>query len=128
MPIIKCPQTGRFLLQLGMYISDKGYWRYSGGEHRGKYVHRHLMEIAVGRPLRKDEVVHHRDGNRLNLEEHYDGKWNLELMGEREHNAVSAKQFWFLSTFVWPLEKKQWDAYHANVLAEPGGGADVTFP
>jgi len=94
MSIIKCPQTGRFLLQLGMYISDKGYWRYSGGEHRGKYVHRHLMEIAVGRSLRKDE------------------------MGEREHNAVSAKQFWFLSMFVWPLEKKQWDEYHANVLAE----------
>lgn len=111
MATLRCPDTGQFALQAGMYVTAKGYWRYSGGEHRGKYVHRVLVEKQLGRRIRKDEVVHHRDGNRLNFEDHWDGKWNLEVMGEREHNAVSGKQYWFLKEFVWPLEKQQWDDY-----------------
>jgi hypothetical protein len=128
MPVLRCPDTGKFLLQLGMYITAKGYYRYSGGEHRGKYVHRHLVEVALGRKLRKDEVVHHRNGNRLDNEGTWLGQWNLEVMGEREHNAVSAKQYWFLAKFIWPLEKKEWDTYHANcaALAEPGGQMSVS--
>jgi hypothetical protein len=116
---MKRNRDGTFAIQSGQYISDKGYWRYSAGVHRGKYVHRVLMEKHLRRKLRKDEVVHHRNGNRLDNGDHWDGKWNLEVMGEREHNAVSAKQYWFLATFIWPLEKKEWDEYHANVLANP---------
>ena len=117
--LLKRNPDGSFAKQLGMYIDDKGYWRYSAGELRGQRVHRVMMEKHIGRKLRKDEIVHHRDGNRLNLEEHWDGKWNLELMGEVQHNAVSAKQYWFLATFIWPREKQEWDEYHANVLAPP---------
>lgn len=118
MPQLRCPDDGRFLLQLGMYVTKKGYWRYSCSEYRDQYVHRVMMEHHLGRKLRDNEVVHHRDGNGLNNEEHYDGKWNLELMDVLKHNAASAAQYWFLKMFVWPLEKKQWDEYHANVLAE----------
>lgn len=118
MPSLRCPETGKFLLQLGMYIDSKGYWAFSqSGPNRNRRVHRVMMEQHLGRKLRKDEICHHRDGNKLNNEEHpVDGKWNLELMGERQHNAVSAKQYWFLKTFIWPLEKKAWDEYHAHAM------------
>lgn len=116
---------GTFAKQAGMHISQKGYWRYSSGEHRGQYVHRVLMEKHLGRKLRKDEIVHHRDSNRLNYEEHWDGKWNLIVMGEREHNAVSAKQYWFLSMFIWPLEKRDWDGYH-DAMATIAGDAHAS--
>jgi hypothetical protein len=105
---------GRFTARLGMYLDDKGYWRYSAGEHRNRRVHRVRMEQHLGRPLRKDEHVHHRDGNKQNNDLHADGKWNLELMDERTHNAVSAKQYWFLKTNIWPNEREQWDAYFAR--------------
>ena len=126
MPQKRCSETGKFIKQEGMYIDSKGYWCYSAGEHRGKRVHRVLMEKHLGRKLRKDEIVHHRDTNKLNFGDHWDGKWNLEIMGEAQHNAVSAKQYWFLKKFIWPRETQEWDEYHANVLAD--GGADVAFP
>jgi hypothetical protein len=107
---------GRFVESVGMYITAKGYWRYSAGVHRGKYVHRVVAEQQLGRLLKKDEVVHHRDGNRLNYLEHWDGYPNLQVMNERVHNAVSAAQYWFLKTFIWPRDKQEWETYFANVL------------
>lgn len=84
-----------------MYIDDKGYWRMSDGTR----LHRHIAELLiVGRRLKKDEVVHHKDGDKLNPL-----PWNLEVMTEREHNSITAKQYWFLKKFVWPKEKEAWD-------------------
>lgn len=113
----RCLKTGRFSVVAGFYVDSKGYWCFSAGELRGKRVHRHLMEKHLGRKLRKDEHVHHRDGNKLNLGLHADGNWNLQVMGEKEHNAVSARQYWYLKTYVWPKEKEAWDAYHAEAVA-----------
>ncbi|QNJ97015.1 HNH endonuclease [Constantimarinum furrinae] len=45
------------------YIDERGYRRYSGSE---KLVHRHQAEKMLGRKLRKSEVVHHKDRNKLN--------------------------------------------------------------
>lgn len=106
MPTKRDKATGRFLMQKGQYIDSKGYWCYSAGEHRGKRVHRVLTEKELGRKLRKDEHVHHKNGDKLD-----NRKSNRQVMGERDHNAVSSKQYWYCKNFVWPKEKAEWDEY-----------------
>lgn len=120
---MKRDAAGRFAVEAGQYLDDKGYWRYSAGPNRGKRVHRVLMAEHVGRQLRKDEVVHHRDGNKQNNREHADGKWNLDLMGEAQHNAVSSKQYWYLRKFVWPQEKQAWESYFGEAHDGVASGA-----
>ena len=73
------------------HISQKGYPRFStGGPLHGKYVHRYVIEKKLGRPLKKDEEVHHGRGGKLDFSQE-----NLTIMGHREHGWVSAKQaFW----------------------------------
>ncbi|OGF52936.1 MAG: hypothetical protein A2Z21_01925 [Candidatus Fraserbacteria bacterium RBG_16_55_9] len=44
--------------------------------------HRHVMEQDLGRRLRNDEVVHHKNGNRKD-----NRPQNLELLGNRQHSA-----------------------------------------
>lgn len=120
MPSERDAKTGRFRKGLGMYIDSKGYWSYSAGEHRGRRVHTVLMEKHLGRKLKRNEQVHHRDGNKLNFEEHWDGTWNLELIDVHQHAAYSAKQLWFLKMFIWPREKQRWDEYFENCLSDTG--------
>lgn len=54
----------------------------------GRYVYRYRlkMEKKLGRILRRDEVVHHKDGNPSN-----DRIGNLQLLSAKEHNAISAR-------------------------------------
>ena len=44
------------------------------------YEHRHVMEQHLNRPLHDDEIVHHKDGDKLN-----NSIRNLELTSRREH-------------------------------------------
>ncbi len=46
----------------------------------GQHEHRAVMEKSIGRKLGPDEIVHHKDGNRLN-----NSLTNLELTTRREH-------------------------------------------
>ena len=48
----------------------------------GKVIreHRHIMEQAIGRKLSTDEIVHHKDGNRLN-----NSLDNLEILSRSDH-------------------------------------------
>ena len=97
-------------LNRGTHVDSKGYLTISAGPLRGVRVHRLIAEAKMGRKLRRDEVVHHVNGNKLDC-----APENLAVMNERDHNAVSAKQLWYLKTNVWPREKAEWDAYFNEV-------------
>lgn len=84
-------KTGRFKAVLGTTITKKGYVRITAGPQRHMYIHRLLAAFKLGRPLKKDEDVHHRNGNKLDFS--FD---NLQVLGHREHGCVSAKQHFYL--------------------------------
>lgn len=54
--------------------------RCEGG--RWEYEHRLVAARMLGRPLRTDEIVHHKDGNGLNNEPE-----NLEVLSKGEHTT-----------------------------------------
>jgi hypothetical protein len=90
----------------GYHITKKGYPRFNcEGKFKGAYVHRYEAAKMLGRELRKDEEVHHRNRNKL------DWTWaNLEVMGSEQHGWVSALQaFWMKHQDV--KSQKEWDAY-----------------
>lgn len=58
--------------------AGKGYTK-----REGYHEHRLVMERTLGRTLRSDEVVHHRDGNRRNNE-----LSNLEVLTRSAHSTM----------------------------------------
>lgn len=53
----------------------------------GRHAHRVIAELVIGRPLRRGEIVHHRDGNKLNND-----PTNLEvLQSQSEHASIHFK-------------------------------------
>jgi hypothetical protein len=67
------------------YIDDNGYLRFSD---TNKLVHRWVVEKSIGRKLGPNEVVHHRDGNKLNND-----FYNLEVFSsQEEHHSLHQKQ------------------------------------
>lgn len=57
------------------WVSSHGY-RYLGK----RAAHREAMEKAIGRRLGYNEVIHHKDGNRMNNDPS-----NLEVMDRGDH-------------------------------------------
>lgn len=51
------------------------------------YIHREVAEEMLGRPLKSDEVVHHKDGNRQNNDPN-----NLMIMTQSEHMKLHNKE------------------------------------
>ena len=47
------------------------------------YFHRHVASIMIGHWLKKDEHVHHLDGNKLNNDPN-----NLEILSPKEHGLI----------------------------------------
>lgn len=68
----------------GLRKTVEGYLSISsviyGKENLNKLFHRYVMEKSIGRTLVRGEVVHHKDGNKLN-----NRTSNLELMTLAEH-------------------------------------------
>lgn len=70
-----------------------GIVKNKSGSRKVKYLgvvvplHRRVMELHLGRVLKDDEVVHHKDGNGLNNEIS-----NLQLMTKSEHSKLHAKE------------------------------------
>ena len=89
----------------GTSIDSKGYLKITAGPMRGVRLHRLIAAAKLGRPLTKDEDVHHDDGNKLNVSPE-----NLIVKGHKEHGAVSAKQHWYLEQRDIHL-KSEWDAF-----------------
>jgi len=66
------------------YIDNNGYLRFNSS---GKLVHRWVAEKNIGRRLRPDEVVHHKDGNKLNNSPN-----NLQVFSSQdEHHSLHIK-------------------------------------
>ena len=61
--------------------------RYRGVRVAGKRMdeHRYVASCILGRPLQPGEVVHHKDGNKLNNDPS-----NLEIMSATEHKRLHA--------------------------------------
>jgi hypothetical protein len=85
--------------------SNGGYLKITAGPLRNKLVHVLVAEAALGRPLKKDEVIHHKDGNVKNPHPS-----NLLVMDSATHNAVSNRQYWYLRQ-KFSREDAAWKAY-----------------
>lgn len=88
--------------------TTKRYWRITAGPLRNQYVHRVVAAALLGRPLERDEEVHHKDGCKLNI-------WftNLLVLGGQDHGWVSAKQAWYMRELDIKA-KADWDAFMAT--------------
>ena len=64
---------------------DQGY-KFVSVDGRRIAEHRWIMEMALGRRLRSDEVVHHIDLDTLNNE-----RWNLMVMSRSDHQRLHAE-------------------------------------
>lgn len=98
-------KTGRYKATQGTTITAKGYIRITAGPQRNIYLHRLVAAFKMGRPLKKDEDVHHRNGNKLDFS--FD---NLHVMGHQEHGCVSVKQHFYLEQKDIHL-KSEWDQW-----------------
>lgn len=63
-----------------IYLDPKGYLRFKDSDI---LVHRYVASKHLGRRLRFDEVVHHRDGNKRNNRPD-----NLYVCTQTEHQAI----------------------------------------
>ncbi len=98
----------------GVHIDERGYLRISAGPHRGRRVHEMIAEAMMGRELKPDEQVHHRNSDKLDCD------WrNLEVLGINEHGAVSSRQAWYFKLHD-IREKAEWDEFWAEANRSVG--------
>ena len=89
----------------GTHIHKDAYPRISAGPCRRKLVHTLVAEAMLRRELRKDEHVHHIDGDTKNP------RWdNLLILGKDVHDAVSNRQYWYLKQ-QYAKERAAWCAF-----------------
>lgn len=101
----------------GVRVDGKGYLVIKAGPHRDVRVATLVLEAKLGRKLRKDEDVHHKNGNKLDLGECGD---NLTALGHADHGAVSNRQRMFLRQKE-AREKLEWELEFGE------GSTDASF-
>lgn len=69
----------------GKTLKPSGYIEITTGRHKTKMEHRVVIEKHLKRKLKKNEVVHHIDGNRQN-----NSIDNLVVMDKIDHNRLHA--------------------------------------
>jgi len=76
-------------------------YRYKCFKLNGKVYqeHRIIMEIYLCRPLRPNEVVHHKNGNGRD-----NRLCNLELMTRQEHTKLHQQKGDYHTFFSWPID------------------------
>ena len=67
-----------------LYFCDKDHPLSRGNSGMVLY-HRHVASLSIGRWVSSDEVVHHKDENRLN-----NSPSNLEVLSRSEHSRIHA--------------------------------------
>lgn len=68
---------------MGFFKDNKGYPRSSS---TGKLIHRSVAQKKIGRPLRDNEVVHHKDGDKSNFR-----RTNLRVTSRSHHSKIHSK-------------------------------------
>jgi hypothetical protein len=86
LPIMVGPENPRW--KGGRRIDRFGYWIVCVAPGRYRREHRIIAERALGRPLARNETVHHIDGNRLNNVD------NLMIMSHSYHQWLERKLEW----------------------------------
>lgn len=107
---------GRFVRKdkefYGTYVDDRGYIRICAGPFRGVRLHTLIAEALKARKLKKDEDVNHVNRDKLNPCPYC----NIEVLGHREHGAVSNRQRMFLKAKE-EHDRKEWEELHSEKRA-----------
>ena len=74
-------------ISTGLRVTSQGYIAYTRGDMCEKLFHRVLVASFIGRELRKNEVIHHKDGNKQNNDIS-----NLIIMTPSEHMSHHRKR------------------------------------
>jgi hypothetical protein len=91
-------------------LASSGYMKIKVADpNEWAYLHRHLMETMLGRPLEPGEVVHHKDGDRGNNDPD-----NLEVLDSAgTHGAIHGAAHLLPYRWAAKLPPGQWARHYA---------------